>query len=88
MPCLFHRLLDVLAGSSQNDLRRQIQYLKAENEVLRSKIPGPVRMTAQERSRLARLGVDSFTSRSWCVSCCPISTSASGRDDGDPVIQA
>ena len=51
----FFRLLRVLVGAGQDDLRRQIQYLKAENEVLRSKIPGPVRVTAQERSRLVRL---------------------------------
>ncbi|MCE7974372.1 MAG: hypothetical protein DYG92_08655, partial [Leptolyngbya sp. PLA1] len=55
MPNLFRRLFDVLAGSSQDDLRRQIQYLKAENEVLRSKIDGPVRVTPEERSRLVRL---------------------------------
>ncbi|GJQ29618.1 MAG: hypothetical protein HBSAPP03_15020 [Phycisphaerae bacterium] len=55
MPNLFRRLLDVLAGSTQADLRRQIQYLKAENEVLRSKINGPVRVTPGERLRLVRL---------------------------------
>lgn len=51
----FLRLLRVLVGDGQDDLRRQIQYLKAENEVLRSKIHGPVRVTAHERSRLVRL---------------------------------
>lgn len=51
----FRRLLRVLAGAGQDDLRRQVQYLRAENEVLRAKIAGPVRVTAKERSRLARL---------------------------------
>ncbi len=32
--------------------------------------------------RARRVGVDSSSSRSWCVSRCPLSTSASGRDDG------
>lgn len=56
MPNLFRRMLSTLAGSGRDDLRRQVQYLKAENEVLRSKITGPIRVTPAERSRLVRLG--------------------------------
>jgi putative transposase len=51
----FQRVLRVLVGSTQNDLRRQIQYLKAENEILRLKIKGPIRVTTRERARLVRL---------------------------------
>lgn len=49
------RLLRVLAGAGRDDLHRQVQYLKAENEILRAKIKGPVRVTVKERSRLAKL---------------------------------
>jgi len=52
----FRRLLEVLAGSSQADLRRQVQYLKAEHEILRVRINGPIRVTPTERFRLVRLG--------------------------------
>ncbi|MGD9791105.1 MAG: integrase core domain-containing protein [Phycisphaerales bacterium] len=53
---LYTRLLRVLIGSTQQDLRRQIQYLKAENEILRSRIERPIRVKPAERARLVRLG--------------------------------
>jgi hypothetical protein len=48
-------LLGVLAVSNSGELRRQIRYLKAENDVLRSKIAGPIRLTPAERTRLVKL---------------------------------
>ncbi|MCC6678807.1 MAG: hypothetical protein IT436_16870, partial [Phycisphaerales bacterium] len=52
----FRRLMAVLTGSTRNDLRRQVQFLKAENEVLRARIKGRVRTTPAERARLVKLG--------------------------------
>jgi putative transposase len=54
MTNLFQPLLLVIAGSIQKELARQIKYLKVENEILRSKLPGRVTVTAKERHRLVR----------------------------------
>ena len=56
MKNLYHRLLLLIAGSTQKQLAAQIQYLKAENEVLRARLPKHIRTTAQERSRLIKFG--------------------------------
>jgi putative transposase len=45
MSRLFHSLFVLLATASQQELARQIRYLKAENEVLRSKLPKRVDVT-------------------------------------------
>ena len=54
MKNLYHQLLLVIAGSTQKQLASQIQYLKAENAVLRSKLPHRISVSAQEKSRLAK----------------------------------
>ncbi|MFK7884854.1 MAG: hypothetical protein AB8F26_11800 [Phycisphaerales bacterium] len=46
-----------LVRSDHAELARQVQYLTAENRILRSKIKGPVRVTGSERRRLVRLGL-------------------------------
>lgn len=53
---IYHSLLLVIAGSTQKELASQIRYLKAENEVLRSKLPYRISVTAQEKNRLVRFG--------------------------------
>ena len=53
---LFQSLLLLIATASKNELARQIKYLKVENEVLRSKLPGRITVTVKERSRLVRFG--------------------------------
>lgn len=57
MARLFHPLLKVLAYASHRELATQIQYLKAENEILRSKLPKQVHVTPAERARLVKLGL-------------------------------
>ena len=53
---VFHRLMKVLAGSTRDDLRGQVQFLKAENEILRSRLSERGRTTPRERTRLIKLG--------------------------------
>ena len=54
MAHLFQSLLLLVATASKNELARQIKYLKVENEILRSKLPGRITVTGKERSRLVR----------------------------------
>lgn len=57
MSRIFHPLLFLLARCSRNELIRQIEFLKAENEMLRKRMPGKfVRLKAEERARLMELG--------------------------------
>ena len=51
-----HPLLFLLAGASQPELIRQIQYLKVENRILRSRLPRRVVVTRRERERLLKYG--------------------------------
>lgn len=56
MPRLFHPLLLILANATHRELAAQVQYLKTENQVLRSKLPKRVQVTPAERQRLVKLG--------------------------------
>jgi putative transposase len=49
-------LILMLASLTRSELARQIQYLKAENEILRAKLPKRVTVTPRERRRLLNLG--------------------------------
>ena len=56
MPRLFKRLLYTLAAATDNELRKQIQFLKTENEILRSRLQKRVALTTAERARLVKYG--------------------------------
>src|SRR5438477_8617205 len=53
---LVNRLLVVLATATDRELIRQLKFLKVENEILRSKLPERITVTAQERRRLVKFG--------------------------------
>ena len=48
--------LALVAGHVEDELLKRNEYLAAENEILRSKLPARVPMTDDERIRLAKLG--------------------------------
>ena len=52
----YQALMLVLAQSTHDQLAAQVQFLKAENEILRSRLKRSVIVTPQERQRLVKLG--------------------------------
>ena len=54
MPCFFHPDLKLLAGSINHELLIKLQFLKAENEILRNRLPKRIRVTMVERTRLLK----------------------------------
>jgi hypothetical protein len=49
--------LTLLASLTRQELARQATYLKAENAILRSKLPDRITLNNQERRRLVRHGI-------------------------------
>lgn len=49
-------LLLLLAHATDKALARYVQFLKAENQILRSKLPRVVKVTPEERRRLVKFG--------------------------------
>ena len=56
MKRLVHLLLMLLARVTQKELVKIVEYLKAENRMLRSKLPKRVDVTPAERPKLLKLG--------------------------------
>lgn len=53
---ILHPLFSLLASVTRQELARQVAYLKAENEVLRARLPKTIVTTPKERQRLLRAG--------------------------------
>jgi putative transposase len=56
MAAIVHPLLTLLASLTRQELAQQVAYLKAENAILRSKLPDRITLSNQERRRLVRHG--------------------------------
>ncbi len=56
MARVFHPLLKLIANTDHRKLVHQIQYLKAENEVLSARVKGRIIVTPKERRRLIKFG--------------------------------
>jgi putative transposase len=54
---IVHPLLTLLASLSRQELAQQVRYLKAENEILRSKLPSRINLDNRERRTLVKHGV-------------------------------
>jgi putative transposase len=52
-----HPLLLLLARATQKELVQMVKYLKAENRMLRSRLPKRIEATPAERAKLLKLGV-------------------------------
>ena len=53
---LYQQLLLYLAGATPNEMVLQLEFLKAEIEILRGKLPARITVTDSERKRLVELG--------------------------------
>ncbi len=54
---LFQPLLFLLARSNNDDLQKQVEFLKLENELLRKRVPKQrIFLKASERARMLKLG--------------------------------
>ncbi len=51
---IYTSLILLIAHSTEKELARQVSYLKAENQILRSRLPDRISLTQREKSRLVR----------------------------------
>lgn len=56
MTKIFHPLLTLIASGTDSELAKYVEFLKAENQILRSRIKGQIHTRPHERDRLVSLG--------------------------------
>jgi len=47
MAKIFHPLLALIASATDRELAKYVEYLKAENKILRARIPGQIHFTRE-----------------------------------------
>jgi putative transposase len=52
---LLQPLFALFASATDSELAKMVEYLKAENKILRDRLPERLTVTARERARLLRL---------------------------------
>lgn len=53
---IFHPQLALIASASNNELARDVEFLKEENKILQARISGQIHAKPDEQSRLVKLG--------------------------------
>ena len=56
MTKIFHPLLALIASATDRELAKYVEFLKEENKILRSRVPGQIHTKPFERERLIKLG--------------------------------
>jgi putative transposase len=89
MAKLLHPLLMVLARATDRELARMVDYLKAENEILRARLPKRIVTTPAERARLVRVSKPLGTFARWLAAEKPKKHAAANpRKPGRPRTRA
>lgn len=57
MTRFLHPILLLVARATESELGRYVEYLKAENRILRDKLPKRISVTPAERDRLVKQGL-------------------------------
>jgi putative transposase len=56
MKWFMHPLLAIIAGATESELAKYIEYLKVENQILRDRLPKKIDTTEAERTKLLKVG--------------------------------
>ena len=56
MKWFMHPLLEIIAGATEPEMARYIEYLKVENQILLDRLPKKIDTTEAERTKLLKVG--------------------------------